>query len=199
MSSCQSCNSFPLHSVQPKFAHQTIANRGVTWELSFSYAGDCEIHMDISKFNLGVKGVQVRAVLMLFSRPCAAGGGVSRCAGLLTGKPKNSRHGMKSFICFGWGNGVLENTLKTIFRFLAWLLNRFIARALNSQGPASAIGVQGNCMLVENFKRNNSVRVFITCFRLDQQPGLAILKAMYQYQSVAMVWERKRLLLVNSK
>lgn len=74
--------------------------------------------MDISKFNLGVKGVQVRAVLMLVSRPCAAGGGVSRWAGLLTGKPKSSRHGMKSFICFGWGNGVLENTLKIIFRFL---------------------------------------------------------------------------------
>lgn len=47
-------------------------------ELSFSYAGDCEIHMDISKFNLGVKGVQVRAVLMFFSRPHAAGGSVSQ-------------------------------------------------------------------------------------------------------------------------
>lgn len=35
------------------------------WELSFSYVGDCEIHMDISKFNLGVKGVQVSAVLLM--------------------------------------------------------------------------------------------------------------------------------------
>lgn len=81
------------------------------WELSFSYAGDCEIHMDISKFNLGVKGVQVRAVLMFFSRPHAAGGSVSQW--LLTGKPKTSRLGMKGFIRFDWGDGVLENTLKS--------------------------------------------------------------------------------------
>lgn len=47
-----------------------FANCGIMWEFSFSYIGDCEIHMDISKFNLGVKGIQVRAVLTLSVQGC---------------------------------------------------------------------------------------------------------------------------------
>ncbi|KAJ7403297.1 Extended synaptotagmin-3 [Pitangus sulphuratus] len=35
-----------------------IGRRQVTLDLQICYIGDCEIHMDISKFNLGVKGVQ---------------------------------------------------------------------------------------------------------------------------------------------
>ncbi|XP_023787103.1 extended synaptotagmin-3 isoform X2 [Cyanistes caeruleus] len=35
-----------------------IDRRQVTLDLQICYIGDCEIHMDISKFNLGVKGVQ---------------------------------------------------------------------------------------------------------------------------------------------
>lgn len=54
--------------------------------------------------------------------------------------------------------------------------------------PASAAGVQRNCMLVENFKGNNSVRVFITCFRLDQQPDLTVLKANGQIAEAPTGW-----------
>lgn len=43
-------------------------------------------------------------------------------------------------------------------------------------------------MLVENFKSNNSVRVFITCFRLDQQPGLTVLKANGQIAEAPTGW-----------
>lgn len=41
--------------------------------------------------------------------------------------------------------------------------------------PASATGVQRNCRVVKNFKRDNSVGVFINRFRLDQQPAPTML------------------------
>lgn len=97
-SCCQSLNWFHLFSVQPQISHGTIANCGIMWEFSFSYIGDCEIHMDISKFNLGVKGVQVRAVLTLSVQGCV-GQEVAPPSGevMTTGKLAAVRLGMIGF------------------------------------------------------------------------------------------------------
>nr|XP_030133871.3 extended synaptotagmin-3 isoform X1 [Taeniopygia guttata] len=46
-----------------------IDRRQVTLDLQICYIGDCEIHMDISKFNLGVKGVQLYGTLRVILEP----------------------------------------------------------------------------------------------------------------------------------
>ncbi|NXA09444.1 ESYT3 protein, partial [Sapayoa aenigma] len=46
-----------------------IGRRQVTLDLQICYIGDCEIHMDISKFNLGVKGVQLYGTLRVILEP----------------------------------------------------------------------------------------------------------------------------------
>ncbi|XP_061225968.1 extended synaptotagmin-3 isoform X2 [Neopsephotus bourkii] len=46
-----------------------IDRRQVTLDLQICYVGDCEIHMDISKFNLGVKGVQLYGTLRVILEP----------------------------------------------------------------------------------------------------------------------------------
>ncbi|KAM6070248.1 extended synaptotagmin-3 isoform 1-T1 [Chlamydotis macqueenii] len=46
-----------------------IDRRQVILDLQICYIGDCEIHMDISKFNLGVKGVQLYGTLRVILEP----------------------------------------------------------------------------------------------------------------------------------
>ncbi|XP_042733804.1 extended synaptotagmin-3 [Lagopus leucura] len=46
-----------------------IDRRQVILDLQICYVGDCEIHMDISKFNLGVKGVQLYGTLRVILEP----------------------------------------------------------------------------------------------------------------------------------
>ncbi|XP_010140868.1 PREDICTED: extended synaptotagmin-3 [Buceros rhinoceros silvestris] len=46
-----------------------ISRRQVILDLQICYIGDCEIHMDISKFNLGVKGVQLYGTLRVILEP----------------------------------------------------------------------------------------------------------------------------------
>ncbi|NWU99027.1 ESYT3 protein, partial [Upupa epops] len=46
-----------------------IDRRQVVLDLQICYIGDCEIHMDISKFNLGVKGVQLYGTLRVILEP----------------------------------------------------------------------------------------------------------------------------------
>ncbi|KFQ20664.1 Extended synaptotagmin-3, partial [Mesitornis unicolor] len=46
-----------------------IDGRQVILDLQICYIGDCEIHMDISKFNLGVKGVQLYGTLRVILEP----------------------------------------------------------------------------------------------------------------------------------
>ncbi|XP_032549809.1 extended synaptotagmin-3 [Chiroxiphia lanceolata] len=46
-----------------------IGRRQVTLDLQICYIGDCEIHMDIAKFNLGVKGVQLYGTLRVILEP----------------------------------------------------------------------------------------------------------------------------------
>ncbi|XP_053926209.1 extended synaptotagmin-3 isoform X1 [Cuculus canorus] len=46
-----------------------IDRRQVVLDLQICYVGDCEIHMDISKFNLGVKGVQLYGTLRVILEP----------------------------------------------------------------------------------------------------------------------------------
>ncbi|EOB00593.1 Extended synaptotagmin-3, partial [Anas platyrhynchos] len=46
-----------------------IDRRQIVLDLQICYAGDCEIHMDISKFNLGVKGVQLYGTLRVILEP----------------------------------------------------------------------------------------------------------------------------------
>ncbi|NXA55420.1 ESYT3 protein, partial [Nothocercus julius] len=46
-----------------------IDRRQVTLDLQICYVGDCEIHMDISKFKLGVKGVQLYGTLRVILEP----------------------------------------------------------------------------------------------------------------------------------
>ncbi|NWQ75382.1 ESYT3 protein, partial [Columbina picui] len=46
-----------------------IDRRRVILDLQICYVGDCEIHMDISKFNLGVKGVQLYGTLRVILEP----------------------------------------------------------------------------------------------------------------------------------
>ncbi|NXX83345.1 ESYT3 protein, partial [Urocolius indicus] len=51
-------------------AYTKEINRGqVILDLQICYVGDCEIHMDISKFNLGVKGVQLYGTLRVILEP----------------------------------------------------------------------------------------------------------------------------------
>uniref|UniRef100_A0A8C6IRL3 Extended synaptotagmin-3 n=1 Tax=Melopsittacus undulatus TaxID=13146 RepID=A0A8C6IRL3_MELUD len=45
------------------------ASWGVAISFCISYVGDCEIHMDISKFNLGVKGIQLYGTLRVILEP----------------------------------------------------------------------------------------------------------------------------------
>uniref|UniRef100_A0A8C3PL81 Extended synaptotagmin 3 n=1 Tax=Calidris pygmaea TaxID=425635 RepID=A0A8C3PL81_9CHAR len=49
-----------------------IDRRQITLDLQICYIGDCEIHMDISKFNLGVKGVQLYGTLRVILEPLLA-------------------------------------------------------------------------------------------------------------------------------
>ncbi|KFV82533.1 Extended synaptotagmin-3, partial [Struthio camelus australis] len=46
-----------------------IDRRQITLDLQICYIGDCEIHMDISKFKLGVKGVQLYGTLRVILEP----------------------------------------------------------------------------------------------------------------------------------
>ncbi|KAM9011051.1 extended synaptotagmin-3 [Ara ararauna] len=46
-----------------------IGRKQVTLDLQICYVGDCEIHMDISKFNLGVKGIQLYGTLRVILEP----------------------------------------------------------------------------------------------------------------------------------
>ncbi|XP_008933236.1 PREDICTED: extended synaptotagmin-3 [Merops nubicus] len=46
-----------------------IDRRQVVLDLQICYIGDCEIHMDISKFNLGVKGIQLYGTLRVILEP----------------------------------------------------------------------------------------------------------------------------------
>ncbi|NXG44678.1 ESYT3 protein, partial [Psilopogon haemacephalus] len=46
-----------------------INRRQVVLDLQICYIGDCEIHMDISKFNLGVKGIQLYGTLRVILEP----------------------------------------------------------------------------------------------------------------------------------
>ncbi|XP_054237230.1 extended synaptotagmin-3 [Indicator indicator] len=46
-----------------------INRRQVILDLQICYIGDCEIHMDISKFNLGVKGIQLYGTLRVILEP----------------------------------------------------------------------------------------------------------------------------------
>ncbi|KAM6332441.1 extended synaptotagmin-3 [Podargus strigoides] len=46
-----------------------INRRQVILDLQICYVGDCEIHMDISKFNLGVKGIQLYGTLRVILEP----------------------------------------------------------------------------------------------------------------------------------
>ncbi|NXT21278.1 ESYT3 protein, partial [Syrrhaptes paradoxus] len=46
-----------------------INRRQVILDLQICYVGDCEIHMDISKINLGVKGVQLYGTLRVILEP----------------------------------------------------------------------------------------------------------------------------------
>ncbi|NXU47982.1 ESYT3 protein, partial [Turnix velox] len=46
-----------------------IDRRQVTLDLQICYIGDCEIHMDIAKFNLGVKGIQLYGTLRVILEP----------------------------------------------------------------------------------------------------------------------------------
>ncbi|PKU33229.1 hypothetical protein llap_16468 [Limosa lapponica baueri] len=46
-----------------------IDRRQIILDLQICYIGDCEIHMDISKFNLGVKGVQLYGTLRVILEP----------------------------------------------------------------------------------------------------------------------------------
>ncbi|NXT01446.1 ESYT3 protein, partial [Jacana jacana] len=46
-----------------------IDRRQITLDLQICYIGDCEIHMDISKFDLGVKGVQLYGTLRVILEP----------------------------------------------------------------------------------------------------------------------------------
>ncbi|KFP81795.1 Extended synaptotagmin-3, partial [Apaloderma vittatum] len=46
-----------------------INRRQIILDLQICYVGDCEIHMDISKFNLGVKGVQLYGTLRVILEP----------------------------------------------------------------------------------------------------------------------------------
>uniref|UniRef100_A0A8C0AWQ0 SMP-LTD domain-containing protein n=1 Tax=Buteo japonicus TaxID=224669 RepID=A0A8C0AWQ0_9AVES len=46
-----------------------IDRRQVILDLQICYIGDCEIHMDISKFNLGVKGIQLYGTLRVILEP----------------------------------------------------------------------------------------------------------------------------------
>ncbi|NWX90182.1 ESYT3 protein, partial [Nothoprocta pentlandii] len=46
-----------------------IDRRQVTLDLQICYIGDCEIHMDISKIKLGVKGVQLNGTLRVILEP----------------------------------------------------------------------------------------------------------------------------------
>ncbi|XP_067995156.1 extended synaptotagmin-3 [Melanerpes formicivorus] len=46
-----------------------INRRQVILDLQICYIGDCEIHMDIAKFNLGVKGIQLYGTLRVILEP----------------------------------------------------------------------------------------------------------------------------------
>ncbi|KAM9235135.1 extended synaptotagmin-3 [Leptosomus discolor] len=46
-----------------------IDRRQVILDLQICYIGDCEIHMDIAKFNLGVKGIQLYGTLRVILEP----------------------------------------------------------------------------------------------------------------------------------
>ncbi|XP_010225829.1 PREDICTED: extended synaptotagmin-3 [Tinamus guttatus] len=46
-----------------------IDRRQVTLDLQICYVGDCELHMDIAKFKLGVKGVQLYGTLRVILEP----------------------------------------------------------------------------------------------------------------------------------
>nr|XP_013815148.1 PREDICTED: extended synaptotagmin-3 [Apteryx mantelli mantelli] len=46
-----------------------IDRRQITLDLQICYVGDCEIHMDIAKFKLGVKGVQLYGTLRVILEP----------------------------------------------------------------------------------------------------------------------------------
>lgn len=152
---------------------QTIA---IMWEFSFSYIGDCEIHMDISKFNLGVKGVQVRAVLTLSVQGCG-GQGVAPSSGeiMILNWETSSYQAWSDWLyllVLGWGNEDfhgkhLNTTSKLHSDTLKWW-------ALSMWGPASATGVQRSSVLVENLRRT---MMFINWYRLNQQPILRMLKA----------------------
>ncbi|XP_019409119.1 PREDICTED: extended synaptotagmin-3 [Crocodylus porosus] len=46
-----------------------IDRRQVTMDLHICYIGDCEIHMEISRFKVGVKGIQLRGTLRVILEP----------------------------------------------------------------------------------------------------------------------------------
>lgn len=82
--------------------------------------------MDISKFNLGVKGVQVRGVPMLSVCGGRERGPVGR-SWYLSGKPPTNRLGMFGFasLCFGWGNDAFPGKhLNTTFKLLSVTLKQ---------------------------------------------------------------------------
>lgn len=102
--------------------------------------------MDISKFNLGVKGVQVRAVLTL-SVQGFVGQEVAPPSGevmTLNWETSNyqARNDWLYLLVFGWGSNAFHGKhLKTTFKLHSMTLKQGRCWSIMC-GPASATGVQ---------------------------------------------------------